>query len=61
MSCIAIFVCIRRFVTWCFDCFVDCFPERLTTTLTVLEIVYYCIACVYFLCELIVLLVLLFR
>jgi len=43
----------------CFVCerLGDCFPERLTATLTVLEIVYYCIACVYFFVELVVLLV----
>jgi len=55
MPCVDLFVCARRFVAWCFDCFLDCFPERLTTTLTVLEIVYYCVAIVYFLLELVVL------
>jgi len=45
---------------WCFvvracEFFLACFPERLTTTLTVLEIVYYCIAIVYFLLEIVVL------
>lgn len=61
MPCVDLFVFLRR--VCCFVCerLGDCIPERLTATLTVLEIVYYCIACVYFLVELVVLLVSLLR
>lgn len=37
------------------SCLCDCLPERLTNTLTLLEIFYYCIAIVYFFVELVVL------
>jgi len=37
------------------SCCFDCLPERLTNTLTLLEIFYYCIAIVYFFVELVVL------
>lgn len=61
MPCVDLFVYLRR--VCCFVCerLGNCFPERLTATLTVLEIVYYCIACVYFFVELVVLLVSLLR
>jgi len=61
MPCVEFFALLRR--VCCFVCerLGDCFPERLTATLTVLEIVYYCIACVYFFVELVVLLVSLLR
>jgi len=61
MPCVDLFVYLRRVCLFVCERLVDCFPERLTTTLTVLEIVYYCIACVYFLVELIVLCVSLLR
>jgi len=57
MPCVSLFAFVRRSVSFVFESFTDCLPERLTHTLTVLEIVYYCIACVYFLTELICLLV----
>jgi len=61
MLCVDLLVYLRRVCLFVFERLCDCFPERLTTTLTLLEIVYYCIACVYFLVELIVLLVSLIR
>lgn len=53
MPCVDIRIVLRRFILWLFESIVDLFPEHLTNTLTVLEIVYYIIACIYFFCELI--------
>jgi len=53
--------CFKRFISFVCESLVDLFPETLTTSLTVLEIVYYFIACLYFLVELIVLLISLFK
>jgi hypothetical protein len=51
----------KRFISFACESLVDLFPETLTTSLTVFEIVYYFIACLYFLVELIVLLISLFK
>jgi hypothetical protein len=61
MPCVDCLVYIRRVCLFVCERLGDCLPERLTATLTVLEIVYYCIACVYFFVELVVLLVSLLR
>jgi len=46
---------VRTVFLWIFERLCDCVPERLVSTLTVLEIIYYLIACVYFVVELVVL------
>jgi hypothetical protein len=61
MSFVSCLNCFRTFISFACESVVDFFPDTLTTSLTVLEIVYYFIACVYFLVELIVLLISLFK
>jgi hypothetical protein len=61
MSCVVLFNCLRSFAGWFCESVTDCLPDRLTVTLTKLEILYYCIACVYFFVELVLLLVSVFK
>jgi len=61
MSCVKLFDYFRVFSSWLCESCTDCFPERLTVALTKLEIVYYCIACLYFFVELVLLLVSVFK
>jgi hypothetical protein len=51
-----IVLCIKNCLLWLFDRLADCLPTGLTTSLTVLEIVYYLIACTLFSAQLILLL-----
>jgi len=55
MPCVSLFHFVRTVFLWIFEHLCDCVPERLVSTLTVLEIIYYLIACVYFVVELVVL------
>lgn len=55
MPCPNLFVWIRAVVGFAFERLGDCFPDRLTTSLTVLEIVYYVVATTLFLTQLILL------
>jgi len=50
-----VFDVLRAIVRWLFDSVIGLFPESLTRSLTVLEIVYYIVAIVYFLLEIILL------
>lgn len=45
--------CLNTFFRFLFESVSSCFPEHLTTTLSVVEIVYYIVAVVYFVCELV--------
>lgn len=44
---------LSRFLRFLFESLTVCFPDRLTVTLSLVEIVYYLVAIVYFVCELI--------
>jgi len=45
--------CFARLLRFLFESLTVCFPDRLTVTLSVVEIVYYIVAIVYFICELV--------
>lgn len=50
-----VFDFLRALLRWSFDSVVGLFPDSLTRSLTVLEIVYYFVAIVYFLLEIVLL------
>jgi hypothetical protein len=50
-----LFVWFRSVLAFCFERLSDCFPDRLTTSLTVLEIVYYLVATTLFIVQLVLL------
>lgn len=55
MPCPALFVWIRAVFVFAFERLGECFPDRLTTSLTILEIVYYSVATVLFVTQLVLL------
>jgi len=55
MPCPNLFAWICAVVRFAFERLGDCFPDRLTTSLTVLEIVYYFIATTLFVVQLVLL------
>lgn len=55
MPCPDLFVWIRAVLRFACERLGDCFPDRLTTSLTVLEIVYYIVAIVLFTTQLVLL------